>query len=409
MRVRIEDVQTSLLTGPVSSDPFAGFDARPFRSAAFVELLSSAGVVGIGETYAGYFFPEVVPSVVDFFCPILVGAEDPLDVPTLVQRMRDCCIFWGRVGLGPTVISAIEAALWDLKGKLLGVPVYELLGGLCHDRLLAYASGGAVRWPAEHDKLRAQLELYLELGYRAVKTAASFYDAAGSQPVHAVAEWEADRSSTIREFVGGDVEILLDAHQGFLRTGCHWDLETARAALDAVTPSGILLFEEPLPYHDPELYRQLRDGATVPVAGGEQLTTAHEFHLYGEAFDIAQPDAAWLGIGDYLEVGRLYAESGRKIASHCWGAGGAAMQNLHASFATEATLIVEGLQAPGPLHTEIWGDSYQMSDGFLLPPEAPGLGVQLTEEIKNRYPFQAGHEEFVSVPGKVLPGETVLP
>src|SRR6476619_3176191 len=119
----ITGVSTVLLTGPSTDDPYLAA-LRPLRSAAFIEIHTDTEHIGIGETYLGYFMPELVPALVDFFAPILIGAA-PFDIHALRRRMADCCAYWGRVGVGPAVISGIEAALWDLKGKLHGLPVYE--------------------------------------------------------------------------------------------------------------------------------------------------------------------------------------------------------------------------------------------------------------------------------------------
>ncbi|WP_367115221.1 enolase C-terminal domain-like protein [Actinophytocola sp.] len=87
---------------------------------------------------------------------------------------------------------------------------------------------------------------------------------------------------------------------------------------------------------------------------------------------------------------------------HAWGAGGAVMQNVHAAFAAPNTAVVELPPDPGPLHTEIWGDSLRFHDGTLAPPDTPGLGVTLSERVKETYPFVPGAEEFSSVPGKMM-------
>lgn len=121
--MRITDIKTVLLTGPYSADPYI-LACRPRRSAAFVEIHTDAGIVGVGETYAGYFFPESVPGIVEFFAPILIG-QSPDDVEVLWQRMVRSGNYWCRVGLGMAVITAIEAALWDLRGKMHGVPVWR--------------------------------------------------------------------------------------------------------------------------------------------------------------------------------------------------------------------------------------------------------------------------------------------
>ena len=113
--MKITDVKTVLLTGPCTNDPFLS-ETRKLRSAAFVEIHTDTEHIGLGETYAGYFAPESVPSMVEFFKPILIG-QDVDDVEELWQRMYHCGNFWCRVGLGLSVLNGIEAALWDLKGK----------------------------------------------------------------------------------------------------------------------------------------------------------------------------------------------------------------------------------------------------------------------------------------------------
>lgn len=404
--MRITDVRTVLLTGPITDDPF--MRAQHQRSAAFIEIHTDTEHVGIGETYLGYFIPEVVPTVVDFFKPILTNAED-LDVHTLRQRMVDCCTYWGRVGLGPAVISGIEAALWDLKGKLLGLPVYELLGGKRHDRLPAYATGGPSNWPLED--LLAKVDFYLELGFRGFKVATGARGD-GAQELTlprtpaSITEFEATKVEALRRHVGDGVNILLDGHMGFKHGADTWDLPTAQSVLRALEPYNLFFFEEPLPYDDAGAYGELNRSTTVRVAGGESLTTLEEFRRFADAsaLDVAQPDAAWLTLTGFLEVGRLFAFQNKAVASHAWGAGAAVMQNVHAAFATPNTTIVEIPPAAGPLHTEVWGDSLQLVGGVLLPPAEPGLGVTLTDELKARYPFVPGTGEFVSVPGKVLGG-----
>ena len=153
----ITDVRTTLLTGPSSNDPFIQ-EARKRRSAAFIEVLTDEGPIGIGETYAGYFCPEAVPAIVEFFRPILIG-QTVDDIPELWRRMYHCGNFWCRVGLGVIVLNGIEAALWDLKGKLLGQPVHALLGGCKHDRLPCYATGGPSLYPQE--RLAKKMDYYL--------------------------------------------------------------------------------------------------------------------------------------------------------------------------------------------------------------------------------------------------------
>ena len=108
------------------------------------------------------------------------------------------------------------------------------------------------------------------------------------------------------------------------------------------------------------------------------------------------------GLEEFVRIARMFDSRGKKVATHSWGAGAAQMQNIHAAFASPNTVILEIPPAAGPLHTELWGDSLVMKDGYVLPPHTPGLGVCLTDEIKARYPFVPGSGEFNSVPGKIL-------
>ena len=401
--MRITSIEPVLLTGPASNDRWITV-AKQRRTAAFVEIQTDCGLVGVGETYAGYFAPELVGPVVNYVRPILLAADD-LDVMLLSRRMRRCLDFWARVGVGAAILSGVEAALWDLAGKAAGVPVYELLGGARHDRLRAYATGGPSLLPA--DAFRRKLDRYVELGFTAVKVATGYLDTTGGgrpRLPSAEVDVEVRKLELMRAHLGPDLGIALDGHMGHRDGVDRWSLDTATDALQALAPYDLLFFEEPLPYDDPDEYAQLRKVSPIPIAGGEQLTSADEFRLWTSrgAFDIAQPDAAWLSLPDFVAVGEQAMATGAGIASHSWSAGCGVMQNLHAAFASPATVIVEAIPDPGELHTLLWGDNLVIEDGYVLAPQAPGLGVRLSDETKNRFPFVPGIEEFSSVPGKTL-------
>jgi L-alanine-DL-glutamate epimerase-like enolase superfamily enzyme len=122
-----------------------------------------------------------------------------------------------------------------------------------------------------------------------------------------------------------------------------------------------------------------------------------------DAFDIGQPDASFTGgLGEFMAVAKMMADRGRKVATHAWGAGGSLMQNLHAGFAAANTCILEIAPDYAGLHSEVIDGGLIMKDGYVLPPDRPGLGVVLTDDIKRRYPFKPGSGEFNSVPGKIL-------
>jgi galactonate dehydratase len=402
--MKITDIKTVLLTGPNTNDPFLS-EARKLRSAAFIEIYTDCEMVGIGETYAGYFCPEMVPEIVEFFKPILLG-QNMDDIDALWQRMYHCGNFWCRVGLGAIVLTGIEAALWDLKGKIEKRSVYELLGGKRHEKLLCYATGGPSNYPQE--KLAAKIDFYLSLGFKAFKLGAGSYDVengfhVSNDPQNA-ADFEAMKLEFIRNHAGADIHVMLDAHMGN-SPGQTWNLETVLAVCKALESYHLFFLEEPLHYNDPWSYAELCKSTFIPIAGGECLTALYEWRVFAEqdAFDIGQPDAAFSGgLSEFMKIAKMLDQRNRKIATHAWGAGGSLMQNIHCGFACANTTILEIPPAFGPLHSAIIDDSFQMKDGFVLTPDKPGLGIKLTDETKNRFPFVPGSGEFNSVPGKIL-------
>lgn len=402
--MKITSVETLLLTGPCTKDPYLS-KARKRRSASFVRISTDTGLVGLGETYAGYFFPEIVPGIVDFFAPILVGKEVD-NISQLWREMYFCGNFWCRNGLGAVVLTGIEAALWDLKGKAAGLPVYELLGGRSENRLPCYATGGPSNYPKKI--LGEKVDYYLSLGFKGVKVGAGAHiEGEGwwmPESVSEIADFEGDKADFLRSCVGKDVSLMFDGH---MSNSPHrsWGLAEAEAVMKAVAPYDIFFFEEPLHYNNISGYAELCRRSSVPIAGGECLTVFSDWQPFieGDAFDIAQPDASFLGgLGEFKRVASAFAARGKGIATHAWGAGGSLMQNIHCAFASENTVVLEVPPNFGPLHGEVMGESFRMEGGYILPPETPGLGIELTTELLNHYPFVPGSGEFNSVPGKIM-------
>ncbi len=405
--MKITDVKTVLLTGPLTSDPSL-LVFRKLRSAAFIEIHTDTELIGIGETYSGYHAPEIVPEIVEFFKPILMGLkDDDIQPRKLWDKMYHCANFWARSGIGVNVFAGIEGALWDLRGKIDKQPVYQLLGGRRHDRLLSYATGSISNYP--WSGLIEKIQRYQNAGFRAAKFAAGWYNAAdktvftGRTP-QAWVDMECDKLQTIRREIGDDFIICMDGHMGNVHderiTG--WDVGIAKAVLRSLEPYDIFFFEEPLNYNNVEGYAELCRSTAIPVAGGENLATREEFWQFAKinAFDIAQPDASYVGMGPFVDIAHMFAQQNKRVATHSWSSGAGTMENIHAAFATPNVAILELAPLAGPLHTEIYADGYRFKDGYILPPNVPGLGVRLTDEIKNKYPFVRGSGEWNAVTGK---------
>jgi L-alanine-DL-glutamate epimerase-like enolase superfamily enzyme len=415
--MKITRVRTILCTAP-QKDIF--MKSRTRRSAAFIQIETDTGLTGLGETYAGYFVPEMVPEIVAFYAPILVG-QSPLDLDVLSRRMFTAGKFWARVGLGSIVLSGIESALWDLKGKALGVPVYELLGGRCHDSLPCYATGGTS--PHARDELEGKVEKYLSLGFNSVKLGAGShrpgYPFLASRTPQEALEVEVSKVEFLLKRFGRSFQLNLDAHMDNLGEADHiWNLATAQYVLKGLEAYPIGFFEEALAYTDMQAYAELRKSTTLQVAGGECLTSLEEWRdwLEHQPFALAQVDASFMGgITNFIKIARLCELRGVSVATHAWSATPGVAANLHAAFACRNTSILEfaaynpnrrelNTHMEAPLLMDLWVEPPVLEKGRLCLPSTPGLGVHLPPGFTERYAFEPGSGEFNSVTGKQLVG-----
>ncbi|MSU23266.1 MAG: mandelate racemase/muconate lactonizing enzyme family protein [Opitutus sp.] len=413
--MKITRVRTLLCTAP-QKDIF--MKSRERRSAALIRIETDTELTGLGETYAGYFVPEVVPSIVEFYEPILIG-QSPLEVDVLSRRMFTAGKFWARVGLGSVVLGGIEAALLDLKGKALGVPVYELLGGRCHETLPCYATGGVS--PFEWGELEGKVAQYLSLGFNSVKLGAGRYKPGGpflwSRTPQEARDVEVSKIEFLVKRFGASFQLNLDAHMDNLTEADHiWNLPTAQFVLQALEGYPIGFFEEALPYTDMRAYGELRASTSLPVAGGESLSSLEEWRdwLAHDPFSLAQLDASWMGgIMNFIKIARLCELKGVSVATHAWSATPGVAANLHAAFACRNAAILEfaaynpnkpelNTHLQAPLLTELWVEPPVLEKGRLRLADTPGLGVRLPDGFLEKYPFQPGSGEFNSVQGKVL-------
>jgi len=363
--VRIVDVKTYVL-------------GTAWRNLTFVEVHTDEGITGVGEArmlnhtdaLLGYL-AEAVPNH--------VLGSDPFQIEDLVFRMMrndyarpDYVMMSG--------IAAIEIACWDIMGKALGLPVYQLLGGAVRDRIKAYANGWYTveRTPEEFAEAARRA---VARGYRALKLdpfGAGYYELELEEKRRVVALVEA-----VREAVGPDVEILIEMHGRFNPATA---IEMARL-LEPYRPGWI---EEPVPPHNLAALKKVAEQVTIPVATGERIHTRYDFRELFElqAADIIQPDITHLG--GLLETKKLAAWADAYyilVAPHnvCGPVGTAA--NLHLAACTTNFKIQEHfndfaeefVKAAAPGVPEV-------VDGFFPLPSGPGLGVQLDHSVLEQHP-----------------------
>lgn len=374
--MQITAVRPVALTAPYG---MPGAQTRE-RSAVFVEIETADGLIGVGETYLGVYMPEVAVESIRYFGQFLVG-RDSEPINRIWRDLAWISSYVGRTGPTVMVLGAIECALWDLAGKRQGRPVHALLGGAVHDQLPLYASGGVPTFTL--DQLVANAAEARQRGFRGYKMRAT--------PVVYQPEVEAERATAVREAIGPAMMLAVDAVQNFNREP--WSVKQALALLDGLAPARLAWAEEFLPPFDPAPYAELRRHAAVHISGGEGITTAKDFDrwLAAGAFDIAQPDPTIIGgIAEARRACENAATRGVRVAMHVWGSGPTIMANYHLGFTMPNCFILEMPFMANPLDTETLVAPLVVHDGYVQPPTTPGLGVMLTDELKDRYRYKPG-------------------
>ena len=367
--VRIKRDEAYLGSLPTSANPQAYFLRPPYRAlysayfeTAFVKVTTDDGLIGWGEALAPVA-PETVQVIVEqLLAPALVGG-DPLAGNVLWNVMYDLMRERGYYGgFMLDAISACDTALWDLRGKMLSQPVYQLLGGAYRDSVPCYVSGLPKPTAAE----RVDLALsYVDKGFNAFKLAAGHGIRADAQSVEA-----------LRVALGDDATLLLDAHWVY-------HLDDAVRLGKVLEELGAGFFEAPINPEDIASHAQLADAIAIPVAIGETERTRYQFRpwLTQKAADILQPDVGRAGISEVVKIANMAEAFNVRIAPHlsvglgiCIGAtlhAAAAIPNLYLLEYQPPVFEVANMLLEAPLVCS--GGSYEL-------PRGAGLGVELDEK-----------------------------
>jgi 2-dehydro-3-deoxyphosphogalactonate aldolase len=369
----------------------------------FLKLTTDGGVEGIGEVYSVPFHPQVVTRMIEDVCERCVIGADPFKLEKL-WRIIYSSGFTQRPDtslLG--ILSGIEIACWDIVGKELNKPVYELLGGRVHDRLRSYT----YIYPQESDKsdvytdadLAAQRAAeYVEQGFTAVKfDPVGPYTAFDPRQLSLQAlEHSENFVGTLREAVGSNADLLFGTHGQMTPSSA---IRLARR-LEKYDP---LWFEEPVPPEKPEEMAQVARATNIPIATGERLATKYEFSRVLEQKAASILQMALGRVGGILEAKKIagMAEAHyAQIAPHlyCGPVEGAA--NIQLGTCTPNFLIQESILDWGGFHAEILAKPIQWQEGYIIPPTGPGLGVELNEEVALAHPYEgkALHLEMLDRP-----------
>ena len=335
---------------------------------AVIQIETDDGLIGTGWCEDGC---EAVSPIVENHLSRLLIDQDPLDIESLWDRLFRATLPYGRKGTVLQVISAIDIALWDLKGIAAGKPVYELLGGPVAESVPVYASA---LHPVGHDKVRDEARAYVTEGYRSMKMRFPYGPGDGEKGME---ENEAHIANA-REAVGPDIALMADAYMG-------WDLDYAVKMCARLEPYGLAGVEEPLIPDDLAGYASLRKETSIPISGGEHEYTRFGFRdiINKGAMDIIQPDLRRCGgFTEGQRIAALAAESGVTLIPHAYG-----ITHLHFALANSNIPMIEYFPMPcwdslpdAEIEAIFHGEP-QPENGRVIVEPRPGLGVEVNEKI----------------------------
>jgi galactonate dehydratase len=365
--VKITDIKTYLIQvgarpvvpGSSASQVQAEADFRGSRNWLFVKIFTDEGITGVGECSG---WPRVIETAVNDYRSILIG-EDARDIDRLWNRLFIGSMGHGVLGtVGGGALTGIEMALWDIKGKALGQPVWNLLGGRFRDRVQVY---GHARTPERAREL-------MDRGYKAMKV--GFTGAV-----------ELDRVAAVREAVGSEVDVMVDAH------GPSWmTTQDAIAVGRALEPLDLLFYEDPVAPENLDALERIRDAVDIPLAAGERVSTIWGIRPYVERDLVAviQPDTGRAGgITQMRKMAAMAEAHYITMAPHSGSLGPVAeFAALHVMATIPNALMLERIEFDWPGRYEVVTPVLKVADGHLPVPDAPGLGVDIVEEEVTRYP-----------------------
>jgi len=370
----------------------------------FVKLTTNGGVSGIGEAYAVPFHPSAAEKMIADVCERCVVGRNPFHLEKL-WRVVYSRGYAQRSDMSVTAaLSAVETACWDIIGKELGKPVYELLGGRVREKLRAYTylypeDGDAADVYTCADAAAERAGEYAARGFTAVKfDPVGAYSAFDPRQLSLESLERAERFvNKIREAVGGRCDLLV---------GTHGQMTAAAAIRLArrLEPADPLWLEEPVPPENVEAMAQVARATAIPIATGERLATKYQFRdvLAKGAAAILQPALGCCGgILEGKKIAAMAEAHYAQIAPHlyCGPVEGAA--NIQLATCSPNFLILEGIKTWDGFYAEILREKIEWQDGYVIPPTAPGLGVTLDEEAARRHPYR-GDEQHLGVHNEPL-------
>ncbi|WP_339727896.1 mandelate racemase/muconate lactonizing enzyme family protein [Maribacter stanieri] len=375
--MKITNIEAFWLRCPIPKEKqhFSDYGLLTNFDMTLVVVTTDTGLQGFGEAKAAVgssgSCASIVSCIENELKPQLVG-KDARNISRIwehvyngtrdhysLSRGRKFPIL-GRRGLTISAMSGIDTALWDIKGKALGVPVVELLGGSCRDKMPAYASGG---W-AKADAIGEQLLGYTKKGFGGVKMRVGIMDQTVAESIK--------RVKAAREALPDHIKLMTDAHGTF-------SVPEAKQFTKGVEDCNLYWFEEPISPDNKIGTAEVRANTFIPIAAGESEYTAFDVRdlIAERALDVLQPDCAIIGgITEAMRVSQLAHTYQLELAPHCWGSAFSFMAGLSVAFASPSANVIEFSLGGNPMMYDLVEEQITVdNEGMLNTPTKPGLGL----------------------------------
>ena len=382
--MKITRVETICLSRP--HEDYRQWYTSKFRvikaDCAIVVIHTDEGLRGIGEATA-YGWPNLISKMVSRLSPLLVD-QDPTD--TTITPHPD-----GHSMTYNAAVSGIDCALWDLRGKIKGKRISQMLSEHPLNRIRLYASSGCrYDWRDRPEQVIEEAISYLEEGFTAYKFRIG-------------TEWSWE-SVTVDRFLGLVRELVLaiDGRMELMLEGnCRLSEDQALAIGKELDRLGVFQwFEEPIAKNNIQGYSRLNAAFETPISGGESLSTVEQFlpYLENKAYSITQQDTGLCGITEAFKIAQIAHHHRVDTIPHSWHNGLMALANAHLVAALPRPRILELCMIQGPLQWDILDTKPVVENGWLELPNDPGLGVDLAEGLEDRFPYIEGHYAIETKP-----------
>ena len=386
--MKITTIQTYVVRTTLGDQAF-GWSQRVgnSRQTAICVVTTDEGFHGVGEAFYFGGPATIAAQIIEEALGPLILEQDPLDNAVLWDRLYNWTRDQGQKGVTISALSAIDIALWDIKGKALNLPVYKLLGGAYRTRAKAYATGlyEPQSVTSVVDALTEEAVGYRDQGFQGMKLKI------GYDP-----ETDLDYIQAVRNAIGDEIALMVDANHAY---NANEAIRLARA----MEPYGIARFHEPVPPEDLEGYQEVKANTDILIAGGECEYTRFGFRrlINQRAVDVLQPDLC--ATGGFTEMARIVALASAAhipVVTHVWGTNIGLAASLQAFAALPhfperrfpAEPWFEYDRSTNPLREGVTIESFDLHDGYLEIPDRPGIGVTLDMDFVQRYLDEPGTE-----------------